>query len=138
MRLPFRRKDKKKSNEIEEFGAPVTYFEGPLYDYPPTYRSAQLVAHLPPNVLQRIFAFVCPHACDESYENCEESASDGGCMLCDLRDLGHCVLVNRQWRKNAVPVMYVSFCPSPSLPSKSPSPSPLPRQRHATAESAKY
>ncbi|KAF4120503.1 F-box domain protein [Geosmithia morbida] len=76
---------------------------------PPTYLSAQLVGQLPPKVLQRIFAFVCPHACDETYETCEESASDRSCMLCDLRDLAHCVRVSRQWRRNAIPVLYHSI-----------------------------
>lgn len=97
MRLLFRRKDKKRSNDLDVTGT----LRGP----PPTYLSAQLVAQLPPRILQRIFAFVCPHACDESYETCEASASDGGCMLCDLRDLAHCVAVSRQWRQNAVPVL---------------------------------
>lgn len=99
MRLLFRRKDKKRSNDLDS-GAGGRY-----YGIPPTYQSAQLVAQLPPRVLQRIFAFVCPHACDESYETCEASASDGGCMLCDLRDLAHCVAVSRKWRQNAVPVL---------------------------------
>lgn len=104
MRLPFRRRDKKKSNELNDF-APASHNGAPLAVFPPTYLSSQLVTQLPARVLQRIFAFVCPHACDESYETCEDSASDGGCMLCDLRDLAHCVRVNRQWRKNAVPVL---------------------------------
>lgn len=108
MRLPFRRKDKKKSGDSNDLSA--SQHRGPLYTFPPTYLSSQLVANLPPRVLQRIFAFVCPHACDETYENCEDSASDGGCMLCDLRDLAHCVRVSRQWRKNAVPVLYVFWC----------------------------
>lgn len=110
MRLPFRRKGKKTLSE------PVNLLpdedRGPLYLYPPTYESAQLVAQLPSNVLQRIFAFVCPHACDESYETCEESASDQGCMLCDLRDLAHCVRTSKQWRRNAVPVLFVRHPPA--------------------------
>ncbi|KAJ4306560.1 hypothetical protein N0V88_001364 [Collariella sp. IMI 366227] len=53
----------------------------------PSYRSAALLAQLPRPVLARIFGFVCPHATDETYATCEQSAVDDGCMLCDLRDL---------------------------------------------------
>ncbi|KAH7140443.1 hypothetical protein B0J13DRAFT_504662 [Dactylonectria estremocensis] len=72
--------------------------------FPPTRGSEYLLAHLPPKVLERIFTFVCPHARDECYETCEgsASASDSECMLCNLRDLAHCVQVSRAWRANAV------------------------------------
>ncbi|RCI08171.1 hypothetical protein L249_6260 [Ophiocordyceps polyrhachis-furcata BCC 54312] len=105
MRLPFSRKKEKKksdvstSDEVRPWGAA----EPPLF--PPTRASAQLVALLPRAVLQRIFAFVCPHSRDESYETCEESASDSGCMLCDLRDLSHCAQVGRTWRVGAIAVI---------------------------------
>lgn len=109
MRLPFRRKDKKKSESSssypEEFRPwpPATTFHAP-----PTYRSAQLLDQFSHVLLQRIFAFVCPHTRDESYDPCEESAGDDGCMLCDLRDLSHCAQVNRTWRASAVTILYVS------------------------------
>jgi hypothetical protein len=106
MRLPFRRKDKKSKDSNDCLGsADVARHQGPLSAFPPTHHSSRLVAHLPSRVLQRIFAFVCPHACDESYETCEDSASDAACMLCDLRDLAHCTRVSKSWRRNAVPVM---------------------------------
>ncbi|KAG9250851.1 uncharacterized protein F5Z01DRAFT_628568 [Emericellopsis atlantica] len=109
MRLPFRRKDKKSKDSNDYLGsADVARHQGPLFVFPPTHHSSQLVADLPSRVLQRIFAFVCPHACDESYETCEDSASDAACMLCDLRDLAHCTRVSKSWRRNAVPVMYHS------------------------------
>ncbi|KAI9740963.1 MAG: hypothetical protein M1818_004569 [Claussenomyces sp. TS43310] len=57
---------------------------------------------LPAPLLGRIFSYVCPHAEDETYESCEHSASDGGCMLCDLRDLAQCARVSRRWRKLAL------------------------------------
>lgn len=60
---------------------------------------------LPAPILQRVFAFVCPHSRDESYETCEQSAIEDACMLCDLRDLSHAGLVCRAWRKVAVPMM---------------------------------
>lgn len=110
MRLPFRRKDKDKDKKHDASFVPAEFrppgaAQPPLF--PPTYRSAQLLAHLPPGVLERIFAFVCPHAQDESYETCEGSANDSGCMLCDQRDLSHCAKVDRRWRISAVKVLYV-------------------------------
>jgi hypothetical protein len=63
----------------------------------PTTASAARLATLPPAILSRIFAFVCPHATDESYESCDLSYTEGSCMLCDLRDLAHCVQTCRAW-----------------------------------------
>ncbi|KAG6014768.1 hypothetical protein E4U43_006152 [Claviceps pusilla] len=109
MRLPFRKKDKKKSGRTspipDEF-LPTRIGLDPNV-FPPSRFSAQLLAALPPRVLARIFTFVCPHALDESYETCEESA-EKGCMLCDLRDLSRCVQVNRAWRETAVQILYHS------------------------------
>jgi hypothetical protein len=82
MRNPFRRRNKKdkagSGGQSSDFVVPFEFRpQGagcpPLY--PPTRNSAYLLAHLPPKVLERIFAFVCPHALDESYETCEGSAS---------------------------------------------------------------
>lgn len=104
MRLPFRRKDKKKSDhQIPREFLPAGALSAPAF--PPTYASGHLVAQLPSKVLERIFSFVCPHAGDESYETCEGSAYDEGCMLCDLRDLSHCAQVGRLWRRSAVKVL---------------------------------
>jgi hypothetical protein len=104
MRLPFRRKDKKKSeHQIPREFLPAGALTAPAF--PPNYRSAALVAQLPTNVLERVFAFVCPHSRDESYETCEGSAYDEGCMLCDLRDLSHCAQVSRVWRRAAIKVL---------------------------------
>ncbi|KAI1310013.1 hypothetical protein F5Y03DRAFT_382732 [Xylaria venustula] len=57
---------------------------------------------LPPPILERVFAFVCPHSRDKSYENCERSAVEDACMLCDLRDLAHAAQVCRRWRASAI------------------------------------
>lgn len=70
-----------------------------------TDRSSAKLLSLPPHVLDKIFAFVCPHAVDESYQTCEESGSDDACMLCDLRDLAHCVAVCKKWRAEAVKLL---------------------------------
>ncbi|ORY71287.1 uncharacterized protein BCR38DRAFT_331935 [Pseudomassariella vexata] len=64
---------------------------------------------LPTPLLQRVFAFVCPHSQDESYETCEQSAIEDSCMLCDLRDLAHAGMVCGRWRKTAVKIMYHSI-----------------------------
>ncbi|KAK8031518.1 hypothetical protein PG990_001252 [Apiospora arundinis] len=64
---------------------------------------------LPIPVMQRIFTFVCPHSQDETYENCEQSALEDACMLCDQRDLAHAGMVCKKWRKAAIPVLYHSI-----------------------------
>ncbi|KAI1498472.1 hypothetical protein F5X99DRAFT_393274 [Biscogniauxia marginata] len=64
---------------------------------------------LPTPILERVFAFVCPHTSDETYENCEHSAIEDACMLCDLRDLSHAGQVCKHWRKSAVKLMYHSI-----------------------------
>ena len=72
-----------------------------------TRASMQILAALPPAVLERIFTFICPHSQDESYETCEQSAVDDACMLCDLRDLAYAGLACKKWRASAIKVMYV-------------------------------
>ncbi|PGH20124.1 hypothetical protein AJ80_03692 [Polytolypa hystricis UAMH7299] len=61
---------------------------------------------LPDNVLQNIFAQLCPHALDGSLSSAEESMTDDGCMLCDMRDLAHCVLACKKWYRQAQPILY--------------------------------
>jgi hypothetical protein len=70
-----------------------------------TRASAMMLANFPATVLDRIFSFVCPHSNDESYETCEQSATEDACMLCDLRDLAHCAAVSRKWRAEAVKLL---------------------------------
>lgn len=52
---------------------------------------------LPAKVLDNIFAHLCPHTLDETYETNEQSIVGDGCMLCDLRDLANCARVRRGW-----------------------------------------
>ena len=108
MRLPFRKKDKKRDGQTSPVPAEFrpTGALNPLL-FPPSPFSARLLAALPTKVLERIFTYICPHALDETYETCEESANDKGCMLCDLRDLAHCAQVNRIWRSAAIKILYV-------------------------------
>lgn len=49
------------------------------------------------DLLSRVFAEVCPHSQDRSYEPSERSAVGDGCMLCDLRDLAKVAQVCRRW-----------------------------------------
>jgi len=72
---------------------------------PASGRPARGLVELPDGVLERIFALVCPHARDESYERCEDSSIEDACMLCDLRDLSFCVKVCRRWRLPASRVL---------------------------------
>lgn len=71
-----------------------------------TNASARVLQRFPDTVLARVFAFVCPHSQDRTYEKCEDS-SFGECMLCDMRDLAHCVQVCRRWRPVAEQVLCV-------------------------------
>lgn len=71
----------------------------------PTRGSAARLAQLPGPVLERIFAFVCPHTQDATYESQEQSSLEDACMLCDLRDLAGCLLVCKKWRAAGVKVM---------------------------------
>lgn len=60
---------------------------------------------LPAHILERIFAFVCPHTTDETYEVSERSITLSACVLCDLRDLASCSLVSRRWQSLAQPLL---------------------------------
>jgi hypothetical protein len=84
----------------------------------PTRASAAVFAHFPAAVFERIFTYVCPHTRDETYETCEQSSVEDGCMLCDLRDLAHCVAVCKKWRIEAVKLMYVQSQFPPCLKSR--------------------
>lgn len=63
----------------------------------PTRASAAKLAALSGPVLERIFALVCPHTQDSTYESQEQSSLEDACMLCDLRDLANCLLVCKKW-----------------------------------------
>ncbi|KAB5531280.1 hypothetical protein GE09DRAFT_381064 [Coniochaeta sp. 2T2.1] len=71
-----------------------------------TRRSAEILLSFQPHLLDKIFGAVCPHATDSSYQTCEESGTEDACMLCDLRDLAHCVAVCKTWRAEAIKLLY--------------------------------
>ncbi|RDI85082.1 hypothetical protein Vi05172_g4926 [Venturia inaequalis] len=68
------------------------------------------ISRLPPNVLTRIFGYVCPHTADRSYEISELApVNTDTCMLCDLRDLSHCSQTRRDWYRPAQQLLYSSI-----------------------------
>ncbi|PSS02503.1 hypothetical protein BD289DRAFT_359686 [Coniella lustricola] len=75
----------------------------------PSRASAAKLAQLPAPVLERIFALVCPHTMDSTYETQEQSSLEDACMLCDLRDISYCLLVCKRWRAAGLKVMYRSI-----------------------------
>ncbi|KAM3540468.1 hypothetical protein ARSEF1564_006603 [Beauveria bassiana] len=109
MRLPFLKKGKKGSLQLDVPPEFRPAGAGQMPRFPPTTQSALKLAQLPPAVLQRIFAHVCPHASDESFDTCEDSARADNCVLCDLRDLSHCAQISRAWRVAAIQVLYHSI-----------------------------
>jgi hypothetical protein len=101
-----------RSESYQAFGSPPSgYYAGRSYSQSahfqprPTRASAAVLAQLPDAILERIFAFVCPHTRDETYATCEQSSVEDACMLCDLRDLAHCVAVCRRWKTEAVKLL---------------------------------
>ncbi|KAK5119823.1 hypothetical protein LTR85_007149 [Meristemomyces frigidus] len=75
---------------------------------PARYHGRDNTQRLPENVLESIFAYVCPHTSDQSYEPSERSQIGDGCMLCDLRDLAKCAQVCRKWYGVAQRLLYTS------------------------------
>jgi hypothetical protein len=93
---------KKKSQSVD---ADYPIRHDPLQDRPRPTGAVEWISKLPAPLLERIFSFICPHANDETYETCEQSAVEDSCMLCDLRDLAHCAQTSRRWRKLASNVL---------------------------------
>ncbi|QKX63672.1 uncharacterized protein TRUGW13939_10843 [Talaromyces rugulosus] len=61
---------------------------------------------VPDTVISHILSYVCPHALDTSYKSSEESMTEDGCMLCDMRDLAHCVAACKRWKGPAQKLLY--------------------------------
>ena len=72
------------------------------------YGNRSPITKLPNNVLEQIFAYVCPHVRDYTYNGLEDSMQDGDCMLCDLRELAQCALMRRQWADVVQKLLLVS------------------------------
>ncbi len=83
--------------------------------------AANPTAQFPATLLEKLLRYACPH--DDNYNSCEDSTVDGGCMLCNLKDLSQCALVSRQWsgaaenvlsvRHRCPPLSFVADCHSP-------------------------
>ncbi|TKA29597.1 hypothetical protein B0A50_03611 [Salinomyces thailandicus] len=73
-----------------------------------SYRGRDPTQRLPDPILERIFAYTCPHTQDQTYEPSERSQIGDGCMLCDLRDLAHCAQACRKWYRVAQRLLYTS------------------------------
>lgn len=83
---------------------------GHLNGVPPVPRPGRdLTRALPLPVVHRILAAVCPHTQDDSYDTSEESMTEDGCMLCDMRDLAHGALACKRWAGEANKLLYVSL-----------------------------
>ncbi|KAL8908353.1 MAG: hypothetical protein Q9207_000881 [Kuettlingeria erythrocarpa] len=89
--------------------------EAQIYDYhAPTTRSPyninqsgrDLTSRLPLKLLTGVLSNICPHALDDNYSSLEESMRDGGCMLCDMRDLAQCALVSRRFLVATQTILY--------------------------------
>ncbi|KAI4085942.1 MAG: hypothetical protein LQ344_007990 [Seirophora lacunosa] len=85
--------------QIYEHNAPVARSPND-----PTRRD--LTSGLPLKLLTDILSQICPHALDDNYLSLEESMRDGGCMLCDSRDLAQCALVSRRFLVATQTILY--------------------------------
>ncbi|KAL4782779.1 hypothetical protein BJX76DRAFT_277895 [Aspergillus varians] len=111
MGLLSRLRRRSKSQSRSPAGNAVSYDHLRMNSDPPlpparAAHAAYLIKRLPDPVLARILSFVCPHATDSSYDTSEESMTEDGCMLCDMRDLAHCALVSRRWYTVAQSLLY--------------------------------
>ncbi|KAL7266982.1 hypothetical protein RUND412_010450 [Rhizina undulata] len=82
--------------------------ENASYSYSSREQTSPAVK-VPERVLISIFAFVCPHATDESYSSAEDTTIEAGCMLCDMRDLARLGLVCKAWHQAARKLQYRSI-----------------------------
>jgi hypothetical protein len=99
-RLKSKSVDHQKNSRQESNNGYRGHHQGYASSSSPYYNRAparDYTKRLPPDVLTNIFAHVCPHALDDSLNSSEESMTEDGCMLCDMRDLAHCSLVSRRW-----------------------------------------
>ncbi|ODH51129.1 hypothetical protein GX48_02741 [Paracoccidioides brasiliensis] len=78
----------------------------PQYPTPNNSPRRDFTRELSPEILSRIFGYVCLHTLDDTYNSSEESMTEDGCMLCKMRDLAHCTLVCRRWHPPAHDLLY--------------------------------
>ncbi|KAL8943691.1 MAG: hypothetical protein Q9216_000890 [Gyalolechia sp. 2 TL-2023] len=78
----------------------------PLSRSPKNRTGRDLISTLPLKLLTNVLSHICPHALDDNYSSLEESMRDGGCMLCDMRDLAQCALVSRRFLIATQTILY--------------------------------
>lgn len=108
---------KAKDRQLRKKDDKVNYYEREIQEmqrygngqqHQPVNRTGKdYTVYLPPNVVSNILSFVCPHALDASLTSSEESMTEDGCMLCDMRDLAHCALVTSKWYGVTQKLLYV-------------------------------
>lgn len=72
-------------------------------------KQTSIAGRPPPEVLLAIFSYICPHALDYTYESAEDSVTETGCMLCNMRDLARVGLVCKEWHRAAQLLQYRSI-----------------------------
>lgn len=88
---------RRRSKSHSRAGNVATSYDHLCLDSHHTFAALDLTKKLPRPLLARIFTYVCPHTIDSSYDTSEESMTEDGCMLCDMRDLAHCAVVCKRW-----------------------------------------
>ncbi|KAL8741774.1 MAG: hypothetical protein Q9190_005655 [Brigantiaea leucoxantha] len=91
-------------SKLRDGSAPHLYDQSTYSPHSRTGRDTSTV--LPLRLLTEVLTYVCPHARDDNYLSLEESMRDGGCMLCDMRDLAQCALVSRRFLVATQTILY--------------------------------
>ncbi|GLA64062.1 hypothetical protein AtubIFM56815_007049 [Aspergillus tubingensis] len=97
---------RRRSKSHSRAGNVATSYDHLCLDSHHTFAGLDLTKKLPRPLLARIFTYVCPHTIDSSYDTSEESMTEDGCMLCDMRDLAHCAMVCKRWYLEARALLY--------------------------------
>jgi len=73
----------------------------PAYLIPPPFDCIQALSEHP-NILQRVFSYVCPHSEDVSFASLETiRGAIKECPLCGIKDLAACARVRQGWNQLA-------------------------------------
>jgi len=90
-----------KSRIKDESSSTSIYRPPPAPVSRPARYGRDFTQRLSDDVLERIFADICPHTQDQTFEPSEHSSVGDGCMLCDLRDLAKTAQTCRKWYRVA-------------------------------------
>ncbi|KAL8704658.1 MAG: hypothetical protein Q9201_002192 [Fulgogasparrea decipioides] len=95
-----------KSRLKNEDTAPFDEYRAPTVHSPRNRSGRDSTSRLPLKLLTKILSYICLHAWDDNYLSLEDSMRDGGCMLCDMRDLAQCALVSRRFLVATQTILY--------------------------------